>query len=71
MRDEDIDTSDTPEWTVDKDFWKRARVVMPQAKTPVSLRMDNDVLAWFKRHGKGYQSHMLAVLRAYVQNQAH
>jgi uncharacterized protein (DUF4415 family) len=34
-------------------------------KASISLRLDADVLAWFKAHGKGYQSRMNAVLRAF------
>jgi len=40
---------------------------MPQAKQALSLRIDPDVLVWFKSHGKGYQTLMNAVLRAYVK----
>lgn len=40
-----------PEIELDEDFWRNARVVMPdeKGKTPVSIRVDNDVLEWFKR----------------------
>ncbi len=48
------------------DFWARATVVNPAAKQPISLRVDTDVLAWFKAQGPRYQSRMNAVLRSYV-----
>jgi uncharacterized protein (DUF4415 family) len=43
-----------------------ARWVMPPKKVPISLRVDPDVLAFFKRGGDGYQSRMNAVLRAFM-----
>lgn len=68
MPDQDIDTSDLPE--VDEDFFATAKLIMPTTtkKVPVSMRVDDDVLAWFKSQGeRGYQTRMNAVLRAYVQ----
>jgi uncharacterized protein (DUF4415 family) len=52
------------------DFWDRAVLVDPVAKQPISLRVDADVLAWFKRQGPRYQSRMNAVLRAYMTGMA-
>ena len=68
MPDQDIDTSDIPE--VDEDFFANAKLIMPTTtkKVPLSMRVDDDVLAWFKSQGeRGYQTRMNAVLRAYVQ----
>jgi uncharacterized protein (DUF4415 family) len=48
------------------DFWTGAVVVNPEPKQPISLRVDRDVLAWFKRQGPRYQSRINAVLRSYV-----
>lgn len=48
------------------DFWKDATVVQPSAKQPISLRVDTDVLRWFKTQGPRYQSRMNAVLRSYM-----
>lgn len=53
----------------DEVFWKTARVVWPQGKTKISLYIDNDVLTWFKKGGKGYQTRLNAVLRAYMNAQ--
>lgn len=47
-------------------FWKRARVVVPPGKTSVHLRVDRDVLEWFKNQGDGHLTRMNAVLRSYV-----
>lgn len=68
IRDEDIDLSDIPEAT--EEFWKNARVVWPKAaKDPLSLRLDADIVAWFKAQGRGYQTRINAVLRSYVEAQ--
>jgi len=47
-------------------FWADAVVVNPAPKLPISLRVDRDVLAWFKDQGPRYQSRINAVLRSYV-----
>jgi uncharacterized protein (DUF4415 family) len=61
-----IDTSDIPE--LDASFWETAKLVKPLTKQAISLRVDSDVLDWFKSQGKGYQSLMNAVLRSYVEH---
>jgi uncharacterized protein (DUF4415 family) len=48
------------------DFWERAAIVDPVPKQPISLRVDLDVLDWFKAQGPRYQSRMNAVLRSYM-----
>ncbi len=50
-------------------WMKQARLVDPPAKTPVSIRLDDDVVAWFRKRGEGYQTRIHAVLRAYVDAQ--
>ena len=40
---------------------------IPPRKTQIALRVDGDVLAWFKAQGKGYQSRINALLRAYME----
>lgn len=50
--------------------WKGPRVAWPPAKEPISLRVDEDVLAWFRAQGPRYQSRMNAVLRAYMKQMA-
>jgi uncharacterized protein (DUF4415 family) len=49
------------------DFWDDALLVVPEAKVPISLRVDSDVLEWFREVGPKYQSRMNAVLRSYMQ----
>ena len=51
------------------DFWKSARVVIPPGKTSVHLRLDRDVVEWFRARGKGHLTRMNAVLRTYVDVQ--
>ncbi len=68
MKDEDIDYSDIAE--VDAAFFERARVVVPPGKKQVTVRLDSDVLAWLKDQGKGYQTRINAILRAYYDAHA-
>ncbi|MGI9287534.1 MAG: BrnA antitoxin family protein [Pseudomonadales bacterium] len=65
QRDEDIDFSDIPE--LDKSFWDTAQVRLPSEKKAVYIRLDNDVLDWLKSQGKGYQTRINAILRAYYE----
>ena len=61
--------SDPDAQPTDEAFWANAEVMIPQPKRAISLRVDNDVLEWFKSHGSGYQTRMNAVLRAYMEAQ--
>lgn len=66
--DDQIDYSDIPE--LGEEFWKNAKVVPPRdPKEQLTIRFDADVVSWFRARGKGYQTHMNAVLRAYVDTQ--
>ena len=46
--------------------WTRAKLVYPPRKHVINLGVDEEVLAFFKRQGKGYQTRMNAVLRTYM-----
>jgi uncharacterized protein (DUF4415 family) len=71
-RGEDKTSPDAPEAeSLGADFWQSARVVMPAGKTSVHLRLDSDIVEWFKANGKGHLTRMNAVLRAYVEAQKH
>lgn len=67
MSDEDIDLSDLPE--VSPENFAKAIVrkgLKPVAnKTQITLRLDTDVLDWFKSQGRGYQTNINALLKAY------
>lgn len=65
MKDEDIDFTECPE--MDEEFLRTAKIVVPQKKAVVTIRLDPDVLAWFKAQGKGYQTRINALLRAYMK----
>ena len=66
MEDKAIDTSDIAE--LDDDFFEKAELRVP-AKQPVTLRIDEDVLVWFKAQGKGYQTRINKLLRQYMDSQ--
>ena len=66
-RGEDQTREDAPEAeSLGEEFWKHARVVTPTGKTSVHLRLDSDIVEWFRAQGKGHLTRMNAVLRAYV-----
>ena len=70
MRDEDIDLSDMPEVT-DFTGWVRGKFYRP-VKQQLTLRLDADVVHWFKTHAegeRGYQTKINAALRRYVEEQ--
>jgi len=69
LDDNDIDFSDNPEITAEM-FAKavlRKGLKPVVRKTQVTLRIDEDVLAWFKNQGKGYQTRINALLKAYKE----
>lgn len=70
MSDEDIDFSDVPEIPPER----FAEAIVRQGLKPVTrnkvqltLRLDADVLDWFKAQGKGYQTRINRVLKAYKE----
>ena len=68
MQDQDIDLSDVPEIT--PEMFAKAIVrhgLNPRVKKQLTLRLDSDVLDWFKRQGRGYQTRINALLRAYME----
>jgi uncharacterized protein (DUF4415 family) len=52
---------------LDESFFNNAEIRLPKPKQSISLRLDNDILNWFKNQGKGYQTRINAVLRLYIQ----
>jgi uncharacterized protein (DUF4415 family) len=55
------DMREAPDWT-------RAVKGLPPRKEPIKLRIDADVIGWFRKTGKGYQTRMNNVLRAFVES---
>jgi len=64
MSDAEIDTSDIPE--LGDDFFRNAELRNP-VKKAVTIRLDADVLEWFKGQGTGYQTRINQLLRHYMQ----
>ncbi len=53
-----------------RDFWKKAKVIYPEGpKKQLTVRLDADMVEWFKQNGRGYQTRMNAVLRSYYESQ--
>lgn len=53
---------------IPEDWYKDAIAVRPDPKKLISLRLDSDVVDWFRRQGPGYQTRINAVLRAYMKH---
>ncbi|PLX32706.1 MAG: hypothetical protein C0605_17565 [Hyphomicrobiales bacterium] len=71
LTDAEIDAGiarDTDAAAADMD-WTEAGIVYPPKKTPVSIRIDEDVLAFFRSSGRGYQTRINAVLRQFMAHQ--
>jgi len=69
MTDDDIDTSDIPVATPEM-FAKavvRRGLKTKASKSQLTLRVDSDVVKWFKSYGRGYQTRINALLRAYME----
>ena len=70
LTDAEIDKSiaDDPDWAEFEGIdWSDAVLVIPPKKKAISIRVDEDVLDYFKNEGSGYQRRMNAVLRSYVE----
>ena len=68
LTDEEIEASiaSDPDWSDDWN-WSEAVLVIPPKKKAISIRVDEDVLDYFKKEGSGYQRRINAVLRSYMQ----
>ena len=64
--DEDIDLSDLPE--LDEAFFREADW-RPPIKKPITIRLDADVLEWFRNQGPGYQTRINRLLRRFMEVQ--
>jgi len=65
MPDEQINYSDAP--SLSDAVWMKTAAALPHTKQQITLRIDAEVLEFFKHTGKRYQSRINAVLRAYVE----
>jgi uncharacterized protein (DUF4415 family) len=66
MKDSEIDTSDIP--SLDKAFFKNAKLRLPESKSLITIRIDSDVLKWLKSQGRGYQTKINAILKTYMES---
>jgi uncharacterized protein (DUF4415 family) len=68
LTDDQIDASiaNDPDWSEEWN-WSDAVLIIPAKKKAISIRVDEDVLDFFKQQGAGYQRRMNAVLRSYMQ----
>jgi uncharacterized protein (DUF4415 family) len=64
LRDSDIDFSEIPE--LGPDFFARA-IIWPGPKKQITLRIDPDVLTFFRKQGRGYQTVINGILRKYME----
>ena len=73
MTDEEIEAAvrDDPDAApiADENFWRNAKLVLPPPKELISIRVDKDVLEWFRSLGRGYQTRMNMVLRSFMEHQ--
>ncbi len=71
LTDEEIEASikNDPDWSDDWN-WGEAVLVIPPKKKAISIRVDEDVLDYFKHEGAGYQRRMNAVLRSYMEQKS-
>jgi len=67
LRDREIDYTDIP--PLDKSFLKKATAAWPPVKKQLTIRLDADVLAWLKGHGRGYQTRINRILRVVMESQ--
>lgn len=67
MTDEELERNiaEDPDADILDPDWANA-VAVPATKIPISIRLDDDVLAFFKAGGPGYQKRINAVLRSYM-----
>lgn len=68
MEDKDIDMSDIDE--LGDDFFRQAEIRVPPKKS-VTMRLDSDVIEFFKSQGQGYQTRINKLLRSYMDVQLH
>jgi uncharacterized protein (DUF4415 family) len=71
LTDEEIEQAikDDPDAAplLDEEWFRTAKLVMPERKVPIALRVDREVVDWFKAQGSRYQTRINAVLKAYMK----
>jgi len=72
-RDVEIDAqvASDPDWAeIEPIDWSKAEIVAPPRKHAISIRLDEDLIGFFKAQGPGYQRRINAVLRAYMKERS-
>lgn len=62
-----INYSEIP--ATNEEFWANALIHLPKKKNAVTIRLETDIIDFFKAKGKGYQTKINAVLKSYVKAQ--
>ena len=65
LTDKQVDTSDIG--PLDEDFFRHTALSMRAPKKSLTMRLDADILEWFREQGKGYQTRINAILRTYMK----
>ena len=63
-------SGDDPDDAMGEIDWATAELPLPRRKAHMTLRLDADMLTWFRAQGKGYQTRINAILRKYFEQQA-
>jgi uncharacterized protein (DUF4415 family) len=83
MDDENIDYSDNPEWTDEElknathlkagefDAWAKKQFLEHRKKHPITMRIDKDIVEFYKSFGKNYQTKINAILRKHMEINSH
>ena len=73
LSDEDIESATQSDSDAaplaDEEWFEKARLVQPPNKAAINIRLDREVLDFFKSQGAGYQTRMNSVLRAYMEHE--
>jgi len=69
IAEEEMEDSDAPERV--ENIFERVPATFPPPKKQLTIRLDEDVLAWLKGQGRGYQTRINAILRAYYDAHQH
>lgn len=65
MKDRNIDYSEIP--PLSDAFFKEAKLRLPEPKEAITIRLDREVLVWFRKQGRGYQTRINQLLRKYME----
>jgi uncharacterized protein (DUF4415 family) len=70
MSEEELEATiaaDPDDPAIEPSYWDNVRPVWPRRKEQVTVRLDADMLEWFRKQGRGYQSRINAILRGYYE----